>query len=269
MNFKDELYNKTLEELIDELYKHPFYTHNHMVVKDVIAERLKDKPDYDKYLVCFPSKFSPRSEQLHLEQDMHSIRGLVEWDRVESLMEDEYSLIPFSDLSTFIEDERFGYVERYMAEYDLGLKQLVVACYITDGKNVMLLDCKQGRMAGNYTMVQGHVEYDPTIYFKSQLEFLRDNAFREFSEELKLSKEIIFPLTPKFLYNGEIQLVQLEHFGIIYEVRVENLNEYIHNITSGEPEKHTPVCISLKDTADLDGKIDNWASVVLKHLREH
>lgn len=262
----EEKSQKSLEELEQELMTHPIRTMGYTNVKKQIEEIIKDRHEYNKYLICFSNKMGwGRLFKEANEQELSDMNDITDHNDIELID----SGLPFSETKTFIEDKRFSFIPRYEAEYDVAISQLAVACYITDGENIVLLYPTKGRIHDLYTMIQGHVDYDQSCYFAPQLDFLHMNIIRELSEELDtgdMQCSFILPREPKYYINTNKSIVDMEHFGIVYEIRVPDVEDLMKSIKSGEPDKHSIVSLKLSDYDEYSNKLDTWSNLVICKL---
>jgi predicted NUDIX family phosphoesterase len=144
----------------------------------------------------------------------------------------------------------------------------------------MLLETNDNnRIKNRYTFIQGHVEFSPEIYLKSQIEYLRMSAIRELEEEIQVPLDdqdkkrwalmlAGFPQYPKYLINLRTSHIELEHFGLVYEMTVtpEVFDIFLGTLKSGEPEKHNITQIDLRDRSSYEGKLDNWVQAIVDQL---
>jgi predicted NUDIX family phosphoesterase len=116
-------------------------------------------------------------------------------------------------------------------------------------------------------MIQGHVDFDKSCYLRSQFEFLHDNILRELKEEIDTTMYLEVPQYPKYYFSGNNTLSQLEHFGIVYEIKVPNVR--IMDIKSGEPDKHDIIYLKLSDLKKYENKLDDWSIVIINDIIEN
>lgn len=123
--------------------------------------------------------------------------------------------------------------------------QLVVAVFMHDNENIVLLKTKQQSAVypkSTYTFIQGHVNMidgSMTLY-----QTLRANAEREIAEEVTLTCASSFRTSESIHANFEIvqtnaTAINRSHVGIVLEI----IPKYISNVYSNENEKHDAVMI--------------------------
>jgi predicted NUDIX family phosphoesterase len=250
-----------IEELIKRIYDFPLMSSEYRETKKRLEKQLQAYPNFNKSIICFPTKFNYFTNYKIVENnDLLQTRGLRKVRQGPFI-----DTVFFSDSISFLEDERFDCLKRYQVEYTPTYKQLVVAAYITDGQNIILLDSHKGRVQG-YTMIQGHVDFDKSCYLRSQFEFLHDNILREMNEEIKIENDakLVIPEYPNYYFSGNKTLSQLEHFGIVYQIKVPNVESI--KIVSNEPEKHDIVCLDIFKLNEYKDKLDEWSINIIQDL---
>ena len=269
-----EEFNQTLKQLEQQLYEFPIDSEQHSDIQKKIEELLKSHGGkYDKFVLCFPNVRHP-FYFVNCEKDQDD--ELLEWasdhlgvEKLESEFDEKAQL--FSQQKTFVADPKFTAIPRYQAEYNLKFKQIVVCSYITDGRNVILLHTKKGgqtRIEDRYTMIQGHVEFDRRAYIVSQYQFLFENALKEFHEEIKTDMKLPFPFKPKFFVSTRNNHIDLEHFGVVYEIFVPDAEKVYERLTSGEEYKHSVVMFNIFEEYEENvSKLDAWVKCVIDRLR--
>ena len=278
-----------LQYLAEDLFNYPIKSDDYKRIKNSIEAHLYNDSKNLEQLVCIPSKFNIKAmndNKNYIEYDeirrMNSLVGLVHPHNGLSLQSKEYdedmNIVTkvfsnenkplFKNDKTFLEDDDFIFIPRFKAEYDLLYKQLVVACYITDNKNILLLESLDGKMKSKITMIQGHVKFTRSCYLKNQFTILRENLMREIEEELILKDDIYLPipLLPSFTYNGYMTLTESEHFGLIYHIQVTDINDIINKIQTGEPEKHKLVVLEISDDLLNKPNLDTWVKLVIDNI---
>lgn len=186
---------------------------------------------------------------------------------------------PFSKEFSFFDTSDYEFIPRYSAEYNLFRQQIVVAALVTDGDNLLLLKTKPGatRIDDRITMIQGHVDFSAGAYSMTQNEFLRQSTAREFGEEINTPDDFTFTFEigedPLYYINLNTTTTELEHFGVVYEVRVASVPNIVERVTSGEPEIHDVVSVNLRDlltenseTGKTWSQFDNWLKPVIKTM---
>jgi len=281
--------NKSIDLLTYELYNYPLDSFKYLQTKLKIENLLRQESKYLEEIICIPSKFNIESmndtknyNRYDEIRRVNSLVSLVHPDNGLSLQSKEYdedgNIITkvftnenkplFKKDKTFLEDDDFIIIPRFEAEYNSRYKQLVVACYITDNKNILLLESLQGRMSGKITMIQGHVSFTRSCYLKNQFTILRENLMREIEEELIFKDGITLPvpLLPNFTYNGYITLSESEHFGLLYQIHVPSINDIIDKIQTGEPDKHKLVLLEINNDLLNKPNLDTWVKLVIDNI---
>ncbi|WP_304576618.1 hypothetical protein [Romboutsia ilealis] len=171
--------------------------------------------------------------------------------------------------------DRVHICRRSHAEYSPFQLQIVGGCIITSPSFIAVLKSTSGRLKDKLTMVQGHVDYDPSfVLCKDMTEFVRKNAMRELNEEVKIKGEdltdvITLSEKPKYVINKYTTLIDIEHIGFIYEASMSD--EDILKLKSNEKDKHEVVIIN-RETLAEKGKdefaFDSWLSDVITMITE-
>ena len=261
-----------------ELRKHPIGTSLYVTVKHALEDKLKesDPEKYTKRVLCFGSHhvaFVEGLEKLPVLQFQHTLQpGIHElpWDVWNSLPDNERPMMPIiNEAFPFTMDGHIRAIPRFKAEYDLRYRQLIAVAYITDGEKVVVLQTNDNnRIANRMTFIQGHVEFSSDIYFHTELEYLRLSVLREIEEELiisdKKSLTDAVPELPKFVVNRQENFADMEHYGVVYEVRVDSVDEFLSSVTSGEADKHSVTSISIEDLESHKEQLDDWAYAILE-----
>lgn len=175
----------------------------------------------------------------------------------------------------FLRKDRINVCKRSNAEYSPFHLQLVGGCIITSPSFIAVLKSTSGRLKDNLTMVQGHVDYDPSfVLCRDMTEFIRKNVMRELNEEVKIKGEYLTDVItlsekPKYVINKYTTLIDIEHIGFIYEATMSD--EDIIKLKSNEKDKHEVVIIN-RETLAEKGKdefaFDSWLSDVITMIIE-
>jgi predicted NUDIX family phosphoesterase len=275
-----EVHAKELQEHIDALYKEASKSDKFKEIRGNIMNLLKVDNKYDERVVSFPSRLFPGymglpGELLGPLNEINAIRGITKAGILESPFNvSPYNKSPFDQFVTFEEDPTFvTELERNILEYNPAFKQLVVGAYITDGNSIVLLNTKdtdENRIRGKVTFIQGHVSAnDPDVYILPQEDYLLKQMQRELDEELKIEGGLLRDHTPqlKYLISDSSNHIGLEHFGVIYEIKIPNVKAVKEIIKSGEEDKHEIVMIEMKefreDIMRAKGyEADNWVKLL-------
>lgn len=262
-----------LSELLDLLYH---YTPNDIEffnIREEIEHILTDDK-YDERVVSFKSRIHPEYDKRN--KKLENLNSVFWIDTVEELE------LFFDYEKTFLEEhDVFEVYSRRQLEYNPICKQLVVCSYFTDGERVLLLKTKPDantRIKDKYTLIQGHVSQRKEIYTSSQLEYLYDNMLIELEEETNIKQiEDIYNklvnqcIEPKFLINSSKNLIDIEHFGVVYELFTtkEEFDILLEKLQSNEPENHYIVSLNISDYDNFHSQgieLDNWLDLVLRLL---
>lgn len=269
-----------IDELYEESMKYPTWDERHIELREKIKEELKLKENHHDYVICFPTVTDETCglQLTHLQNYFKGSSPIV------SSKEASF----FYNNRTFM-DAGFEYHKRLELEYNILYKQLVVGALITSGEKILVLKSKIGRLSDKMTMVQGHVDYHASLLVKSQIDFLRDNALRELGEELSMNESAKNYLKEKaeigYYISSNANYISMEHFGTIFtinvhemeilengDIRIQNEDNEIFNITSGEPEKHDLFVIENKEQYHEfvdQGILDDWLRLILeKHYED-
>lgn len=265
-----------LEALIDKLRNYPIGSGSYKEVKSSIQEKLLelDSEKYNKNIACFRSMMEWTGNSLDNEAGVPSLlsynilcnaNGIfkIDWNSL-----DEYPTSPLLETKTFAEDINVKFLPRNEVEYNLLYKQIVVGALIRDNKNVLLLQTNENnRISNTMTMVQGHVEFSRDLFLMSELEFLQLSLIREIKEELlfedKYTCRFEIPSHPTFIINNNKNFSELEHFCLVYEIRVDNVLDLLSHVESGEPEKHQVTSIPLTELILYKDQLDDWVYMIL------
>lgn len=266
-------YKEELKKLTKELYKYPPGSSEFYDIRFKIEECLENGPDaekYSQYLIAVRSRIMEECK-----------RSLVSYHKGVGGMNDKFSSAKyFSRDITFPEDKGFVCLKRSELEFNPFFKQLVVACFIRDETHAILLHSTANqRIAEKLTMIQGHVDFTPKAYLLSQIDFLQESIIREINEELKL-KDDDRPIVPSLIDPNQIKPtytialsgnhIDIEHVGIVYDIKVANASRLFDRITTAEPENHQVELVELKtlikgqDTFELD----NWFTHILSKIED-
>ena len=168
------------------------------------------------------------------------------------------------------------YFDRNEVEDDKDYQQLVVGLLIRCNENVLLLECIDGDMVGQFTMVEGHVDRDKRFDEYLLNTVLYHNVIREFNEEIavdcsKLNRSDIGALySPQLKYitwnNVDEAEIAYRHIGFIYEL---DLSAASHLFTpeilgNGEPHKNRLHFINIPSLKlETWSKLCSWTKEVL------
>lgn len=170
----------------------------------------------------------------------------------------------------FLNINRVSVRRRSQVEYTPYCLQIVGGCIITSPSFIAVLKSTEGRLKDKLTMIQGHVDYDPTfVLCNDTTQYVRKNAMRELTEEVKikgvdLEDVVTLSEKPKYVINKYSTLIDIEHIGFIYEVSMSD--EDIMKLKSNEKDKHEVFLIN-RETLAEQGKeaynFDSWLTDVI------
>lgn len=180
------------------------------------------------------------TEGVHAFPDIQKVKYDQLEDLYRRLTSNDYSLVNLN--SPIFPDKTQKLIKvgtRGEIEYRNDLMQIVVAAAIVDANgNIVLLDNhSSSRHSDCVTLVQGHVDYDKSIYTTPAYHYLEEQMLREIQEEVGLVKEDIDTVEPMAIFYDNTNIVSTEHLILLFKVKtiipLENLT--LHN---NEPEKH-------------------------------
>lgn len=224
----------------------PAYIETHEQLK------LKMESKYpNQYVLCVPNKYV-----VHDKKDKDMLVNLKEFT--------SYDPRIFYDNHTFAEDiNRFSFESRGDCEYNLMFKQVNVMGYITDGTKYIVLRKVTNKELG---FVGGHVDYSFEACQMGQLEYLRLSLQREINEEINHGNLLQAPLEYQCILNTNEKVNDTFHIGVMYRITVDNVDEVMEQIETGEPEKHTIIKFDSKNELMAYNKKHNWFSKLENHI---
>lgn len=258
--------------------------HNFLNVNDVVKRHqetighLLVEEKYSKNLVCMFSTHAPvvdawaptigihhvSVDQWYLEKDLKNKQPLT--DLVEQIGKG-YTLSNISYRNGKNKGTRtFMFVPRNIAEYNYMFVQLCVVLVVEDDEgNVLLLrnkDDSQGRVKGNISFVQGHVETSNNINNVSAKEYLGAEVLRELEEEVGgLDFEENNLKFGGLFYDNRTQ-ISMEHISAIFKLNVKSLS----NAVTNEPDKHEVLVIKKDELSINMNGLDNIVTEFVKSL---
>lgn len=235
-----------MDALIEALKKVPYGADEHAQIHKALSKHVAKKYP-EQYVLAVKNKFV-------LDELGHS---LAKYGDVTEFSQIDHNF----GKRTFGEDDRFSFVAREEAEYNFGWKQVSVFGFVTDGTNYLLLR-KNG--SDEITMIGGHVDYSLDIYRKSQLEILREAMETELKEEVKHGKQLTVPEEPILLVNTFNKFNDIFHMAFIYKIEVDDLSQFAAK--TGEPEKHSVITISSKESLLENNKTHHWIKTIQEYL---
>lgn len=173
----------------------------------------------------------------------------------------------------------FGKPRGTIEHFGEGIYQVVVAACIHTDKDVLLLELKNapayidGYHEGTLTYPQGHARFsknfDKSAYpddlyaYPTFRQLLDDEMLRELSEELTATEAIKYQFFDKLklcLHTAPVFPIYVNHPGstgrhlcMVYDidVRLQMTPEWLQEVSSNEPEKHTVKVVRYKDLLAL------------------
>lgn len=252
---EEEFIRVQYEEALVDLYNHPKGSEIYFQILDVIHEYQKNMLNhdgtvkYDEYVVCRLNPFTEIGA------------GSME-DFLNSFKRNDF----IKTNSSFFANKDVKMIRRHMVENNPALIQYVVAGYITDGTDYILLQTKpnSGRINDKITMIQGHVSFTPEMYTLTEDEFCRLSMERELKEELATSVKLTVSNDTKNTIFDHFNTIGLEHLGLVYEISTNGLSvdEVFSNLRTNESSKHEPIIVRKKGLEELiHEKGDNWTKI--------
>lgn len=167
---------------------------------------------------------------------------------------------PFDgDVGVFTSD-KYYFVRRDRAEYNLHHRQINVGLLITDMKGRALVLEKNNKYL---SLVGGHTDFTRQAYDMTIAELCHFNVMKEFGEEVKYTGKIEVPTKPYLFITEGHEMWDYFHAWFIYHVEVKDLDVY--KFKSNEKDKHVTQIISIETLHANDGqfKIKNslWQSI--------
>lgn len=236
----------TMGALIEALKKVPFGSEAHSQIHKALSKHVAKKYP-EQYVLAVKNKFV-----LHeIEHSLAKYGDVTPFDQIDHNF----------GKRTFGEDDNFTFVSREEAEYNFEWKQVSVFGFVTDGTNYLLLRKNE---TNEITMIGGHVDYSLDIYRKPQLEILREAMETELKEEVKHGKQLTVPEKPIALVNTFNKFNDIFHMAFIYKIEVDDLSQFAAK--TGEPEKHSVITISSKESLLTNPDIHHWFKTIEEYL---
>lgn len=245
---KMEMASEPMSELINQLKKYPYGSAKHTKIRKAISQKVAVKYP-EQYVLCTYNKFDGYEEEAYLSRQPEvTVFELID---------------AFHPKKTFFESNKFKFVPREEAEYNLHWKQISVFGIITDGAQYVLLQKKEDKA---FTMVGGHVDYSLDVYQCSQLEIVRMGMQKELDEEIVHNNTLRVPERPLLLVNTFNKFHDLFHMALIYKIEVDDIDKLFEGIRTGEPEKHDIVKISSKSALLELPNLHHWIKEISNHI---
>jgi predicted NUDIX family phosphoesterase len=254
---KEISYEWSIKTLYDNVPESEMFKNKLLLIKWFQKERFKD---WGKRILCVDSLLSGKGNY-HTET---RIRSLPDFNST-SLQTFDSKTLPISGEHSFLESELYFFKPRYEVENNPNYRQVCVSAYITDGKNIILLKSIDGRLEGNLTLVQGHVDFSKEAYIMNHRDFLLFNIKRDLEEEIGLTIDAT-NLRPKFFIWDSSNYIALEHAGFTYEIRVTDCHELMKELKNNEPYKHEIGVYMLKNMTMY--KKDSWLSLIVDKINK-
>lgn len=158
-----------------------------------------------------------------------------------------------------IDIKKTFYIERYKAEYNPLLKQIIPYCLIKYKNKYFVTRRLKGsgesRLVGLVAMPGGHIN-------ECDFENPVMNAIRrELKEELGIKDSDIKNYNFEGIIYSNIDLVSQDHIGLVYTVFLNN-----DNIQVAETKSLTGEWMTIKQFAQLLSDMENWCRIVFNSL---
>lgn len=252
-----ELQKLGLDTIVPKLYQHPKGSDNYFKILTAIQRlqaELKDDAGNFKYhelVVCRPNHFTEPGLDAEKITDTFVTGDILKRK------------------SSFFANNDVKLYPRFVLEHNPAFLQYVVAGYITDGTDFILLQTKpdSGRISNKITMVQGHVSFEPAMHTSTEYEFCQLSMKRELKEELVSELQLYIPRNYKEVVFDHKNTIGLEHIGFIYEITTGEytVDEVFEKMKTNESSKHEPVIIRRKELEELiHEKGDNWTKIIFE-----
>lgn len=179
-----------------------------------------------------------------------------------------YSYFPHN-LEMSMKDAWIVHLDRNDLEDNPHYIQLVTGLVIKCGNETLLLNCINGAMEGNHTLIQGHANYKKEFDDLTVKQIMLMNMYREFKEEIKIEDERLYNRLCSmirlrfFTFDSdyERQRISYYHFGFIYILDLENDVKTFRSLNeSAEPEKNKVIFTDFKTASQY--KLDDWAKEI-------
>lgn len=253
---EQQLRHADIEELHMEALKYPVGSSNHEYYLNFIKNQLIENPRYKEYVLCFNSGISEGYKRDDKYEILFGHNGMYEhiWNSLPlpQLFNGELKILP-----------------RWEVEYNKKYKQLCVALIIKQGDKLILLqNTDNHRLANRITMIQGHVDYDKSVYNTGGSDYLKRTIKKELFEEIEginLSvEEIDNLLNLTCCVNNEFgDFISLEHVGLVFVLNLPwECN--VEDITSKEPEKHNVTIMNLNEIKNNIELCDEWLASAIR-----
>ena len=95
------------------------------------------------------------------------------------------------------------------------------------------------------------------------------NLLKELEEEVCLNKDDILNVDPLYVIQSNDNKISSEHMGVISIVYIDS-SKLEKELTSGEPNKHDVVKLSIYDicNSDIINNMDTWLRKVVMKIKE-
>lgn len=240
----------SMSQLINKIKGLPLGSLEYIETHEKLKLKMESKYP-NQYVLCVPNKYV-----VHDKTDEDMLVNLDDYTSFDHRI--------FHNKRSFAEDiARFSFESRGDCEYNLMFKQVNVMAYITDGTKYIVLCKKTNKELG---FVGGHVDYTFEACQLSQMEFLRLSLQREIDEEINHGNLLRAPMEYQCILNTNEKVNDTFHIGVLYRINVENIDEVMENIETGEPEKHDVVKFDSKKELMAYSKKHNWFDTISKHI---
>ncbi len=211
----------------------PYGTEEHAKAVKTIQKQLT----YKDFVLCMAGKFEPNR---YPENDYNTTTK--NHNRIGTTQN------AFSGNENVFSSQKYYFVHRNKAEYNLQHRQVNVGILITDRSGRVLILKKSN---GFLSIVGGHVDYAKTAYDMTVREICYQNIVKELHEEVKFTGNIEVETEPLFFITEGKDMYDFLHCWYVYNVVVDNLDDY--KFKSNEKDKHEVVIMSMKELINAEG----------------
>lgn len=231
----------------------PFGTPEHSKVVRSIQEGIKSRD----FILCMKGIFEPDRSPHNDKNTLAIKKHVVGLGSMSNAFE--------GDQNVFASD-KYYFVRRDKAEYNLHHRQVNVGLLITDNDDNVLVLRKRNKYL---SLVGGHTDFTRNAYTMTVQELCHFNMLKEFNEEVKSKKEIDIPDHPFLFVTEGLEMWDYFHCWFLYHVQVDDLKSY--KFKSNEVDKHDTEIVKIKDILENHNeyKIKNSLYQAVKTLDDN
>lgn len=222
----------------------PYGTPEH----EALVQKIQKTINSRDFILCTHGHYHPE-RSIELEKNTNTNRIKVGMPK------------PFEADTPVFKSDKFYFVRRDKAEYNLNHRQINVGLVVTDKKNRALVLQKEN---GYMSLVGGHTDFCREAYNMTVGEICYYNVTKELSEEVKIKEgEFTVPAKPSYFITEGNEIWDLFHSWFIYHVQVDNLKDF--KFISGEPKKHDVKVVKMDDI--VNGKYQKTKHSLLQAIK--